>query len=48
MHALIVILGLALGFIMCLLVMEIVFDLLYQFSPAFRRWYRAFYSKTRG
>lgn len=48
MLAMLAILGLALGFIIFMLIAEIVFDVLYQLSPAFRRWYRNFYYKTRG
>ena len=48
MLACILIIAFALAFVGFLLLGEILFDFLYQFSPRFRRWYRDFYKHCRG
>lgn len=48
MIATLIVIGLAFGFVALMFIAEIVFDLLYQLSPGFRRWYRDFYNNIRG
>lgn len=42
------IIGAAFAFIIFAFLFEVVLDFLYQFSPAFRRWYRDFYHRCKG